>query len=136
MQIKPDYIIHADQSHYGWNRSIPPVVKVNPGSVVEVETVDASGGQIRADSTLEHVKNLDFEKVNPVTGPVYIEGAEAGDVLKVTILSFKPSGWGWSAVIPGLACWQINSRSRRFISGNMTPKPLRPLRILKEPGYR
>ena len=101
MHIEPDYIIHADQCHFGWNRSIPPVVKVNPGSIVEVETVDASGGQISADSSLEDVKNLDFEKVNPVTGPVYIEGAEPGDVLKVTILSFKPSGWGWSAVIPG-----------------------------------
>jgi acetamidase/formamidase len=123
MQQEPDYIILADQSHYGWNRSIPPVVIVSPGSVVEIETVDASGGQISADSTLEDVKNLDFEKVNPVTGPVYIEGAEPGDVLKVTILSFKPSGWGWSAVIPGfgllsdqfeepaLHIWQYNAKT-------------------------
>jgi acetamidase/formamidase len=101
MPITPDYTIHGDQCHFGWDRSIPPVVKVNPGDVVEVETIDASGGQINVDSTLEDVKNLDFEKVNPVTGPVYIEGAEAGDALKVTILSFTPSGWGWSAVIPG-----------------------------------
>jgi acetamidase/formamidase len=50
---------------------------------------------------LEDVKNIDFEKVNPVTGPVYVDGAEPGDALKVTILSLKPSGWGWSAVIPG-----------------------------------
>jgi acetamidase/formamidase len=123
MQQEPDYRILADQCHYGWNRSIPPVVTVSPGSVVEIETVDASGGQISADSTLEDVKNLDFEKVNPVTGPVYIEGAEPGDVLKVTILSFKPSGWGWSAVIPGfgllsdqfeepaLHIWQYNAKT-------------------------
>ena len=38
--------------------------------------------------------------VDPVTGPVYVEGAEPGDALKVTMLSFKPSGWGWSAVTP------------------------------------
>ena len=44
MHIEPDYIIHADQCHFGWDRSIPPVVEVNPGSIVEVETVDASGG--------------------------------------------------------------------------------------------
>lgn len=101
MQIKPDYTIHGDKCHFGWNRSIEPVVKVDPGSVLEIEAVDAGGGQITADSTLEDVKNLDFGKVNPVTGPVYVKGAEPGDALKVTILSLKPSGWGWSAVIPG-----------------------------------
>ncbi len=44
---------------------------------------------------------LDFDKVNPVTGPVHIDGAEPGDALRVTIESFVPSGWGWTAVIPG-----------------------------------
>ena len=77
------------------------MVNVVPGSILEIEAVDAGGGQITSDSTLEDVKNIDFEKVNPVTGPVYVDGAEPGDALKVTILSLKPSGWGWSAVIPG-----------------------------------
>jgi acetamidase/formamidase len=101
MPIKPDYTIHGDQCHFGWDRSLPPVLRVKPGSVIEIETVDAGGGQIHRNSTLEDVKNLDFGKVNPVTGPVYVEGAEPGDALKVTILSFKSAGWGWSAVIPG-----------------------------------
>ncbi len=39
--------------------------------------------------------------MNPVTGPVRIDGAEPGDALKVTLLSFAPSGWGWTANIPG-----------------------------------
>jgi acetamidase/formamidase len=101
MSIKPDHTIRGDHIHYGWNRSIPPVITVNPGSVVEFETVDASGGQISAGSTLEDVTTLDFARVNPVTGPAYVNGAEPGDALKVTMLSFQPSGWGWSAVIPG-----------------------------------
>jgi acetamidase/formamidase len=101
MQIKPDYTIHGDKCHFGWNRSIEPVATVNPGSILEMEAVDAGGGQITVDSTLEDVKNIDFARVNPVTGPVYVKGAEPGDALKVTILSLKPSGWGWSAVIPG-----------------------------------
>jgi acetamidase/formamidase len=101
MPIKPDYTIHGDKCHYGWDRSIAPVLKVTPGSVVEIEAVDAGGGQISADSTLEDVKNIDFERVNPVTGPVFVDGAEPGDALKVTIMSLKSSGWGWSAVIPG-----------------------------------
>jgi acetamidase/formamidase len=36
-----------------------------------------------------------------VTGPVYIDGAQPGDALKVTVLSFRPSGWGWTGNIPG-----------------------------------
>lgn len=101
MSVAASYTIHSDQRHFGWDRSIPPVETVRPGDVVEFETVDASGGQISQDSTVADVANLDFSKVNPVTGPVFIEGAEPGDVLKVSFLSFVPSGWGWTAIIPG-----------------------------------
>ena len=44
---------------------------------------------------------LDFEKVNPVTGPIFVDGAKPGDALKVTIDEFRPSGFGWTANIPG-----------------------------------
>ena len=36
-----------------------------------------------------------------MAGPIYIDGAEPGDAIKVTLLSFTPSGWGWTANIPG-----------------------------------
>ena len=42
-----------------------------------------------------------FERVNPVTGPIYVEGAEPGDALKVTINEFAASDFGWTANIPG-----------------------------------
>ena len=74
---------------------------VAPGDSVEFATIDASGGQLTVNSSVADVAALDFEKVNPVTGPVLIDGAEPGDVLKVTIESFAPSGWGWTAIIPG-----------------------------------
>jgi acetamidase/formamidase len=47
------------------------------------------------------VATLDFGRVNPVTGPIWIEGAQPGDTLVVNILEFEPSGWGWTAIIPG-----------------------------------
>lgn len=95
------HTIHADHHHFGWDRSIPPVVTVAPGSTIEFECPDASGGQLSARSTVADVPKLDFGKVNPVTGPVYVDGAEPGDALKVTIHEFKPSGFGWTANIPG-----------------------------------
>ena len=72
-----------------------------PGETIQFECLDSSGGQLTADCTVADVATLDFGKVNPVTGPVFVEGAEPGDALKVTIEAFKPSGFGWTANIPG-----------------------------------
>ncbi len=80
---------------------MPPVLRIAPGESVEFEVSDAAGGQLGPASTAEDIARLDFGRINPVTGPVYIDGAEPGDQLKVTLLSFKPSGWGWTALIPG-----------------------------------
>lgn len=89
------------QQHYGWDNSLTPVVRIAPGESLEFEVQEASGGQLSPTSTLAAVANLDFARVNPVAGPVFVDGAEPGDVLKVTVLSFEPSGWGWTANIPG-----------------------------------
>jgi len=95
------HTIHSQHHHFGWDNSNSPVLTVAPGDSVEFETVDASGGQLDPESSVADVAALDFAKVNPVTGPVVIDGAEPGDALKVTIESFVPSGWGWTAIIPG-----------------------------------
>jgi acetamidase/formamidase len=89
------------RQHHGWDNSIAAVAHITPGESLEFDVADASGGQLRENSTLADLGRLDFGKINPVTGPVYIDGAEPGDILKVTLLSFAPSGWGWTANIPG-----------------------------------
>ncbi len=98
---KCNHTIHDHQCHFGWNRDNPPVLRIAPGETVEFHPVDSSGGQLNPSSTLADLAKLDFAKVNPVAGPVYIEGAEPGDAIKVTLLDFAPSGWGWTANIPG-----------------------------------
>ena len=52
-----------------------------PGESIEFDVPDASGGQISATSTAADIARLDFGKINPDTGPIFIEGAEPGDVL-------------------------------------------------------
>lgn len=96
-----DYTIHGRQHHFGWDNSFAPAERVAPGSIIEFQCLDSSGGQLQADSTVADVARLDFATVNPVTGPIFVEGAEPGDALKVTIEMFKPSGFGWTANIPG-----------------------------------
>ncbi|MEO8560077.1 MAG: acetamidase/formamidase family protein [Rhodospirillales bacterium] len=95
------HTIHKEHGHNGWNNAIKPVLTIAPGESVDFETRDASGGQINVDSTAADVPKIDLTMVNPVTGPVYIDGAMPGDALKVTLLGFQPSGWGWTANIPG-----------------------------------
>ena len=95
------HTIHRAHHHYGWDNKFAPRVRIAPGDSVEFETVDASGGQLTKDSVAADLGDLDFGRVNPVTGPVYIDGAEPGDAVKITLLSFTPSGWGWTANIPG-----------------------------------
>ena len=87
--------------HYGWDQSFTPTVRIAPGESLEFVIADAAGGQLTDKSSVADVTRMDFGKINPVTGPVYVDGAEPGDILKVTLLSFAPSGWGWTANIPG-----------------------------------
>lgn len=101
MHNKARHTIHSAHHHFGWDHSIPPILTVSPGTTVEFECPDASGGQLSATSGVDDVAGLDFARVNPVTGPVFVDGAEPGDALKVTIHGFEPSGFGWTGNIPG-----------------------------------
>jgi len=96
-----NHTIHNHQCHFGWDNSNRPVVKAKPGETIEFHPIDSSGGQLNPKSTVADIAALDFAKVNPVAGPVFIDGAEPGDAIKVTLLEFTPSGWGWTANIPG-----------------------------------
>ncbi|WP_181704865.1 acetamidase/formamidase family protein [Chthonobacter rhizosphaerae] len=96
-----NYTIHGHQSHFGWDNSLVPAERVEPGSTILFHCRDSSAGQLGPSSTVEDVRTLDFGMVNPVSGPIHVEGAEPGDALKVTIESFAPSGFGWTANIPG-----------------------------------
>src|SRR5947208_1686336 len=79
---------------------VPPVLKVNPGDVMELWTEDAFGGKVRGpDDVISKV--IQFPFVNPQTGPFYVEGAEPGDTLAIHFVSIEPSrDWGASTLVP------------------------------------
>ncbi|HKD35011.1 MAG TPA: acetamidase/formamidase family protein [Gaiellaceae bacterium] len=93
--------VREDAFNYVWDNSIEPALEVEPGAEVELRVRDASDEQIRADSGADDVTNLDFDHVNPVSGPVFVRDARPGDVLAVELIEFRPPGWGWTALIPG-----------------------------------
>lgn len=125
--------IGRDQFHLAWDRSIEPVVTVASGSVVEIDALDASGGQITAASTVTDLLNLDFSRVDQVNGPIGVDGAEPGDSLEIELLEFLPADWGWTASIPGfglladdfpdatLRITRIEAHSAEFLPGVRLP---------------
>jgi acetamidase/formamidase len=94
--------VREDAYNYVWDNSIEPALEVEPGEAVELRVRDASDEQITSSSGADDVATLDFDHVNPVSGPVFVKGAQPGDVLEVELLEFRPrDGWGWTALIPG-----------------------------------
>ncbi|MBC3839729.1 acetamidase/formamidase family protein [Streptacidiphilus sp. 4-A2] len=93
--------INRSSTHHVWDRTIAPVAEIASGTELTVDTVEASGGQLTPDSTAADVAGLDFDRVNPVTGPFLVPGARPGDALAVDILEMSVGGWGWTACIPG-----------------------------------
>ena len=101
MDERHRHTIHGHHHHFGWDRSNAPVLTVAPGGTVAFACQDASGGQITAASSAVDLGGLDFARINPVTGPVFVDGAMPGDTLVIAVESFDPSGFGWTATIPG-----------------------------------
>jgi len=93
--------LHAERCHHGWDNALEPVLHIRSGETVVFETKDASGGQIGPDATTAIFETWDMGLVNPVTGPVFVEGAQPGDALRITFLDHRPCGFGWTGNIPG-----------------------------------
>ena len=68
--MQSGYTIHRHDHHIGWDNAKAPVLTVCPGETVTMETVDSSGGQLSINSSVPDIASLDFDKVDPVTGPV------------------------------------------------------------------
>lgn len=74
---------------YEFDRKRPPRVRIASGESLIVESQDAFSGQIRTENDRRNKKTMPFS--NPMTGPIYVEGAEPGDSLAVTIHSIQPT---------------------------------------------
>jgi acetamidase/formamidase len=131
--------LRGDAYNAVWDNSIEPALEVADGDVVELHARDSSDGQLTPDSTAADVVGMDFSRVNPVSGPVYVKGAKPGDTLAVELLEFRPPDWGWTAIIPRtiglladdfpeawLAISEIDARRKEIRFGGRATLPLRP----------
>ncbi|WP_102341998.1 acetamidase/formamidase family protein [Galactobacillus timonensis] len=90
---------------YDFCKDNAPEANCDPGTIVHFVTQDCFGGQIKTEA--DHEENIDFTHTNPATGPLYVNGAEPGDVLAVDILDIQTASHGVIATIEGFgALWK------------------------------
>ena len=90
------------KGHNRWHCDIPPALEAEPGEEVELETRDALDGQVTAASSADDLLKVDMSVVHPLTGPVFVKGAEPGDLLEVDIRELKPASLGFHDPDAGL----------------------------------
>jgi hypothetical protein len=129
----PSVHVKREQFHLAWDPAIPPIATVASGSVVELDMLDASGGQLTARSSVADLAKLDLDRVDQVNGPIEVEGAEPGDSLQVELLEFRPAEWGWTASIPGFGLLADDFPEPIFRATRL-PEPPGPAEFL--PGVR
>jgi acetamidase/formamidase len=88
-----------------FDKDVPPVLRVEPDEPFLLETQDCFRGALASEDQLPIEKNVPGMFTNPpeanfLTGPVFVDGAQAGDVLAVTIEQLTPVGQGVSILSP------------------------------------
>jgi acetamidase/formamidase len=126
------YSLDDAQVHYNWDNSHAPRLTVEPGDVVTLTCRDAADGHYAPTRSDEAISQPRQSKGHPLTGPVYITGAEPGDSLAIEILDFKHKGWGWTrcspmgGLLPGefqtlLKIWDLKDSYAEFKPGIRIP---------------
>ena len=93
--------IPRDRYTYRFAADVVPVKRIQPNDKVIFETYDASTGRIRvAEDVHSYMKIRDVTKVNPAAGPVYVEGAQPGDELVITIEAIRLTDQGYIRAMP------------------------------------
>ena len=136
MSIKSDVYIAIDRNktlseepstgHNRWHPDIPAIVKVDPGQVVGLETRDAFDGQVNPRSTAADLLKTSLGVVHPLTGPVYVNGAEPGDLLAVKIVEVNRGRLGLPFRCPG-SDFCVTSLPSLILSPGPSPMVLRRL---------
>ncbi len=87
--------------HNRWHPGVEPIARVAPGVETTLETRDGLDGQLGRTSTAADLASVRFGLSHPLTGPVFVEGAEPGDLLEIEILGYEHADFGITAFLPG-----------------------------------
>ncbi len=122
-----EHRLTAEPTHSRWNRALEPRLTISSGDTVHMSCLDASGGQVKPGASVEDFLAIDRNKIHALTGPIFIEGAEPGDVLEIQVLQVEHRGWGWTSVIPGLGFLKDRFREPYLFHWTLDPEISRSL---------
>jgi len=88
------------KAHNRWHPAIPPALRIDSGEEAVLDTLDALDCQIGPGGVADAAK-WDLNAAHPLTGPVWINEAEPGDLLEVEIVDIAAGDSGWTAQLPG-----------------------------------
>jgi amidase len=99
-----DHFLDKTHGQPGFSESAAPALRIVPGTGEKIgfETSDEVYAQLHEHHDMSRLT----AQINPVTGPVWVEGATPGDALKVTIHEIRLKDYGWSVSIPGSGALQ------------------------------
>jgi acetamidase/formamidase len=97
-----EHTLSANPTHSIWNRALPPRLRIDPGDTVHVECLDSSGAQVHRRMHLAEYLSIDRTRIHALTGPIFVNGAQPGDVLQIDVLEIAHKGWGWTSIVEGL----------------------------------
>jgi formamidase len=89
------------KAHNRWHPAIPPALRIDASDEVLLDTLDALDCQISSSHTVANASSWDLNAAHPLTGPIWINGAQPGDLLVVELLEIIPAAFGWTAQLPG-----------------------------------
>jgi formamidase len=88
--------------HNRWHHDISPVFEIGEGEEIALETRDSMDGQITPETTVADFPSIDAGAIHPLTGPVFVKGAEPGDMLEIEFADIIPQPTAFTAIMPGL----------------------------------
>lgn len=101
-----------DATIFTFDKNHSPKLTVNAGDKVSIATKDCFSNLVDENNSLE---TLDWNQINPATGPIYVNEAQKGDILKVTIHSIDIADRGVCAVGPGFGLVPIEKMTQKII---------------------
>jgi amidase len=130
--------ITRDQLIYHFDAATPPVLTIDPGETVVVESHDTATDRLnRAEDLESFIAARNPLEVNPAGGPIYVNGAKPGDALAVTILDIRLGPLGFVRTLNGAGALQrdiepnsvlmVRTEGDQLIFGDKVRMPARPM---------
>ena len=128
--------VSKQHQHFMFDRDNPPALRVQVGAEVTFETLDACCGTVRSIDQFMQMRQ-EQRRCGPLTGPVFVEGAHAGDTLVVEIVRVKLDADGFQLIgpdraivqdeIPDWTCYVVAVQGERLKLPNGIELPIDPV---------